>query len=494
MAILKTMKQAVPMTFDLDSHGPAWRPAFEAVAATIGGRIVSAQRQARWRPVFWIEVERPGGEVVPVCFRGARTEQGKANTIRHEYDCLRVLEQHGIPVPKIYGYCEKPEGVIMQKVPGRPDLATADSPEAFESVRDQFIETLARIHSLPTGDFEAFGLERLGTPRDLALGDSARGIVYFRARKPRPDPVVEFLIDWCERHVPPDRSECCFVTGDSGQFIFEGDRLTAMLDMELAYLGDPLADLGGLFCRDLTEKMGDLEVAIARYEQLIGRPVDRRVVLYHAIRFALTTPLGTGPLLARPNVAVEYVQYWTWYLVYSRAALELIAYLQSGGLQSSGLQSSGLQSSGVESADLASADRESIDLADPELPTETLSPYAVAHDSLQAKFAAFETSNEFQAYEADGLRRLALYLRQGDRYGADLLAKDLDDAAKLLGHRPPTWQARDEALSELVQSQRGERDAELIAYLVRRLKREEALIAPARRDLVGASMQRLRLD
>jgi len=483
------MTQAIPMAFDLDSHGPEWRPAFEAVAVAVGGRVVSAQRQARWRPVFWIEVERAGGEGVPVCFRGARTEQGQANTIRHEYDCLRVLEKHGIPVPKIYGYCAKPEGVIMQKAPGRPDLATADSPEAFESVRDQFIETLARIHSLPTDDFEAFGLERLTTPRDLALGDSAAGIAHFRARKPRPDPVIEFLIDWCERHVPQGRSECCFVTGDSGQFIFEEGRLTAMLDMELAYLGDPLADLGGLFCRDLTEKMGDLEVAIARYEQAIGRPVDRRVVLYHAIRFALTTPLGTGPLLARPNVAVEYVQYWTWYLVYSRSALELIAYLESSGLESNGRESAGLESSAPESAD-----HEAIDLADPELPTETLSPYAVAHDSLQAKFAAFETSSEFQAYEADSLRRLALFLRQGDRYGADLLAKDLDDAAKLLGHRPPTWQARDEALSELVRSQRGERDAELIAYLVRRLKREEAILAPAQRDLVGASMQRLRLD
>jgi len=472
------------MAFDLDSQGPEWRPAFEAVEAAVGGRVVSAQRQARWRPVFWVEVERAGGEVVPVCFRGARTEQGQANPIRHEYDCLRVLEKHGIPVPRIYGYCQGPEGVIMQKVPGRPDLATADSPEAFECIRDQFIETLARIHSLPTADFEAFGLERLTTPRDLALGDSAAGIAHFRARKPRPDPVVEFLIDWCERHVPQDRSECCFVTGDSGQFIFEGDRLTAMLDMELAYLGDPLADLGGLFCRDLTETMGDLEVAITRYEQAIGRPVDRRVVLYHAIRFALTTPLGTGPLLARPNVAVEYVQYWTWYLVYARAALELIAHLASSGRESAVL----------ESADRESARRDSIDLTDPELPAETLSPYAVAHDSLQAKFAAFETSSEFQAYEADSLRRLALFLRQGDRYGADLLAKDLDDAGRLLGHRPPTWQARDEALSELVQRQRGERDAELIAYLVRRLKREEAILAPAQRDLVGASMQRLRLD
>jgi hypothetical protein len=237
-----------------------------------------------------------------------------------------------------------------------------------------------------------------------------------------------------------------------------------MLDMELGYLGDPLADLGGLFSRDLTEKMGDLDVAVDRYEEAVGRKVDRRVVLYHAIRFALTTPLSTGLALANPHVAVEYVQYLTWYLVYSRAPLELIAHL------------------------------EGFDLADPELPSETVSPYAVAHDSLQEKYAAFQTKDEFQAYEADGLRRLSLFLRQGDRYGADLLEKDLDDAGQIVGQRPKTWQERDRALSELVRDNGGERDAELVRYLVRRLKREEALLAPAQRDLVGAKMQTLRLD
>jgi hypothetical protein len=352
----------------------------------------------------------------------------------------------------------------MQKSPGRPNLATAESTEEFEAVRDQFIEILAEIHALPLDDFEAFGLKRKTTPRDLALGDCAEGIERFQARKTRPDPIIEFLIDWCERHVPPDRNECCFVTGDSGQFIFEDGHITAMLDMELGYLGDPLADLGGLFSRDLTEKMGDLNVAVDRYEAATGRPVDRRVVLYHAIRFALTTPLGTGLALARPHVAVEYVQYLTWYLVYSRAPLELIAHLKGFALD------------------------------DPELPSETVSPYAVAHDSLQEKFEAFDPKDAFQAYEADSLRRLALFLRQGDRYGADLLARDLDDVEELLGHRPTTWQSRDQALSDLVRDSHGERDAELVRYLVRRIKREEALLAPAQRDLVGARMQALRLD
>lgn len=452
------------MSFDIDSHGSAWRPAFEAVESLVGGRIVACERQARWRPMFWLDVERPDGDLLSVCFRGGRIEQGEDNTILHEYRCFRALEKNGILVPKIYGYCEKPVGFVMEKSPGRPDLRTAETPEEFDAVRDEFVAILAQIHALPTTDFEAFGLQKPSSARELALGDSRAGIERFLAAKSAPEPALEFLIDWTERNVPQDRRHCCFLTGDAGQFIFERGRVTALLDMEISYLGDPLADLGALFARDLTEQMGDLDVAIFRYEEATGQPVDRRVVLYHAIRFAMTTPLSMAPALARPHVAAEFVQYLTWNLVYSRTPLELIAFL------------------------------EQIELEEPDLPQQTLSPYGIAHDALQDRFEAFETHDEFQAFEADGLRRLALYLRQADRYGPELLAQDLDEAAKLLGRRPTSWQERDATLSDFIRESAGARNPELVRYLVRRLKREEALLRPAMRDLVGVKMQTLRLD
>lgn len=452
------------MTFDPDAFGPEWRPAFEVVEQAVGGRVVSAERQARWRPVFWIELECPDGERRSVCFRGARIEQGDDRVLRHEYACLRVLEGQGIPVPRLYAYCDAPPGIVMERVRGRHDLSTAVDAAEYRAVRDEFVEILARIHALPVEPFEDAGLERKRGPRALALGDTAAGIERYRAHAIRPDPVIEFLIDWCERNVPEGRDTVRFVTGDSGQFLFEAGRVTAMIDMELGYLGDPLADLGGLFSRDLSEPMGDLDALIDRYEAVAGAPVDRRVVLYHAIRFALTTPVSTGLALMAPHVAVEFVQHLTWYLVYARGPLELIAHLEGH-------------------ATAAAA-----------APDETVSPWAVAHDALQDRFDAFETRDAFQAYEADGLRRLALYLRQADRYGADALARDLDDAATVLGHRPATWQARDEALSALIRESAGAADEPLVGYLIRRLQREEAILAPAQRDLVGARMQTIRLD
>ncbi len=472
------------MPFDLDAFGPTWRPAFESVERLVGGTIRSAERQARWRPVFWVEVERPDGERRSVCFRGARTEQGDEHTARHEYDCFRVLEAHGVRVPHVYGYCERPAGFVMDAVPGRPDLATAESPEEAEAVRDEFIEILAAIHALPLDDFEAFGLERKETPLALALGDTTDGIARYRRFRSKPDPVVDFLIDWCERKAPPDRSENVFLTGDSGQFIFEQGRVTAMLDMELGYLGDPLADLGGLFCRDLTESMGDLDVAIDRYAQVSGREVDRRVVLYHAIRFALTTPVGTVLALEAPHVAVDYVQYLTWYLVYARCPLELIAYLE--GMQLEGMQLEGMQLEGIGLEDLEVIEADRLESRE--------TPWRVPHESLVAKLAAFEAHGDFAAYETDAMRRLALYLAEADRLGPVLLEQDLDDVASLLGHRPADAVARDRALSAFVEANQGEQDAQLIRYLVRRLRREELILQPAQRDLVNAHMQRIRLE
>lgn len=452
------------MAFDADAFGPQWRPAFDAVESLVGGRIRSAERQARWRPVFWIELERPDGERRSICFRGARLEQGDDHTARHEYECMRVLERNGILVPHVYGYCDRPAGFVMDRVAGRPDLGTAESPEEMASVRDEFIEMLARIHALPIEEFRAIGLEPKRTPLELALGDTADGIARYRKLHKRPDPVVDFLIDWCERNAPAGRTENVFLTCDSGQFIFDKGRVTALLDMELAYLGDPLADLGGLFSRDLSEKMGDLEVAIDHYERVSGREVDRRVVLYHAIRFGLTTPISTTLALSDPQVEVDYVQYLTWYLVYARNPLELIAY------------------------------REGIPLDEPDRAPELVSPWRTAHDLLQQKFHAFATGDAYQAYEADAMRRLARYLAEADRLGPALLEQDLDDFATLVGRRPKDWQERDAALSTLVERNRGERDAEIVPYLVRRIRRQEAILAPAQRDLVDVHMQRIGLD
>jgi hypothetical protein len=72
------------------------------VESLVGGRILSAESQQRWRPAWFLELEKPSGERVSVYFRGDRgLEQHGVYPLEHEYEVLRVLEAHGIPVPHI---------------------------------------------------------------------------------------------------------------------------------------------------------------------------------------------------------------------------------------------------------------------------------------------------------------------------------------------------------------------------------------------------------
>ena len=110
---------------------------------------------------------------------------------------------------------------------------------------------------------------------------------------------------------------------------------------------------------------------------------------------------------------------------------------------------------------------------------ELLDPAAVADD-------------EERAYEYDRLQRTAIHLDLADRFGAELEAATLDDAAELLGARPATWQEADAQLEELVLASGPERDAEFIRFFHRRLVREESLLQPVLREQQDARFPPLR--
>ncbi len=445
-----------------DDLAPDWQAAFDFVEAKVGGPIVAAERQPRWRPAWFLEVERKDGSRVPIYVRGARPEAaGGADQLRHECACLQLMEKHGVPVPHVYGYCDVPDAIVMDKAPGRFNLATAESEAERKAVRDHYMEILAQIHRIDLADFRAAGFTIPETPEERGLGDLDVWVASFRSTKQRPEPLIEFGVDWLRRNVPRDREQTSFVVGDSGQFLFDQGRVTAVIDVELAYVGDPVADLGGLLNRDLSEPLGDLEDAVRTYEKHAGLAVDRRAVLYHAIRFGMVTPLATAVQVAAPTPATDFLQYLVWYLVYARCPLELMAHL------------------------------EGLEVPPAELPEETLSPWAIGHDVLQARLAKLEREDPYEAYQLESVQRGAEFLRRADRYGAALEAEDLDEAGALLGRRPGSWQERDAALEELVAKNTGERDAELLRYFIRRVQRQEFLVDPVAKELRGARMQRL---
>jgi len=336
----------------------------------------------------------------------------------------------------------------------RANLATAESQAEREAVLDHYMEILARIHKLDLADFQAMGMKRPETSEQLGLCDLDVWERAYRKDKRRPEPAIEFLIRWVRGRVPEGRSRVSFICGDSGQFLFDQGRVTALIDLELASLGDPVADLGALPGRDLSEPLGDLSRGVRKYEEHMGETVDRAVLDFHTVRFSLVTPLAVSRLVAEPPPGIDLVQYLAWYLVWTRGPLEVIAAQMGLHLEPPELPESDDASPGS-----------SPNQSSPGVPKSPETDDA-SSPGVHPGFPKSQVGQTFDAYEQDRLDRIATYEERRARLG------------------PP--------LEALVAEADPERDSELIGYLWRRILREEAILKPVMRELRNAKMQIIR--
>jgi aminoglycoside phosphotransferase (APT) family kinase protein len=438
----------------VDELSPSWRRGFEWLERELGGHVKNLRRQGRWRPAFFFDLEREG-ELVPLYFRGDRGhEQGErvGSVLDHEANIFRVLEANGLPVPHIHAMCPDPKGIVMDRCPGRFNLGTVEDETQKRAVLDHYIELLVQMHAIDPAQFEAHGMKRLAGERSLALGDFDDWVAQYRRAKRGPEPMIEFATQWVYRNIPSGRSEVTFVQADSGQFLFEGDRVTALLDMETGYLGDPLADLGGLLCRDLGEPLGELAPAVRRYAELSGREVDLDVVRFHALRFNLCTPLAMAHFVAGGQPGIDHAMYQAWLIVWGRATLAGIAELLR------------IELPGIEPVD--------------EQPTLRSPAYAsLVHMLGQLREEAGD--DEAVRYERDKPYRLALALERAELLGPAFDRSEREEIGKLLGHPVDDLLAADAELERAVLEAGPERDAELLRYFYRRILRAHELHRPA---------------
>jgi hypothetical protein len=445
----------------MQNPGAPWNDLFSWIESEIGGRIVGYERQTRWRPAFFLDLERDGVSRA-LYFRGARPEMaGGKEAIVFEARVLQQLESHGIPVPHVYGVCPDPCGIVMDRSPGRADLSTSESTTERKAVLDDYIEILARMHGLDVSGFEAIGIDRPTSARELGLSDLARWESSYRKTKARPEPLIEFVLGWLKRNVPDGRSDLSFLAVDSGQFLYEAGKVTALIDLELACLGDPAADLAGLRTRDMSEPLGDLTSANARYFEMTGSVIPTDVIDYHTVRFSLYTPLAVAGLVANPTPGFDLIQYLGWYWVYSLAPLDVIAHGMG------------------------------LDMDVPEFPEAEETRHSKAYDTFIDGLREKSGGDDFAAYESDATLRIAEYLRRVERLGPALEAEDLDDVSALLGRRVNAWTEADGLLETFVEESGPDRDAALVRFFRRRAQRQVELLDPVLRELEGTSIQLL---
>ena len=214
-----------------------------------------------------------------------------------EFRVLCAAGKIGIPVPQMYWLEKDPRWLdrpfmVMERLPGvAPPVIVppTESNETRRALAEQFVAHLVRIHR---ADWRALGLDFLPVPgsgREAALMQLEWWEREYHRQKLEERPVLATALHWLARHLP-ERSEIVLVHADyrAGNFLYDGDRITAILDWEMAHLGDPMEDLAwavlqfyssGGVCQGLLTH----DEMVAAYARADGMPVDLDRLFFYEI-------------------------------------------------------------------------------------------------------------------------------------------------------------------------------------------------------------------
>jgi aminoglycoside phosphotransferase (APT) family kinase protein len=171
-----------------------------------------------------------------------------AHDVVREARVLSALAGHA-PVPTVLAVCET-EAVIgapfylMEMVDGHVINDSLPSGLDPRRISESLIDALVDMHRL---DWRASGLEGIGKPTGYLERQLRRFLGLWEHNKTRELPAVESVGRWLGDNMPQSPA-ATLVHGDYrlGNAVVNGHRVVAILDWEMATIGDPLADLGYL--------------------------------------------------------------------------------------------------------------------------------------------------------------------------------------------------------------------------------------------------------
>ncbi|AYJ85063.1 phosphotransferase family protein (plasmid) [Sphingomonas paeninsulae] len=294
--------------------------------------------------------------------------------------------------------------LVAEKVSGESNFQMLKGdPVRRDAVAADFMTQLAALHRVDPN-----GVEGVPAP------PSVRGEILIRIAAIREsneasnNPVVRLAADWLEANIPPEPTRMVVVHGDAGpaNFLFDGDKVTALLDWELVHIGDPMADMAMIALRMLFQPFVPLPQVFAAYEAAGGVKVDVARVRYwrllfqagFASRSRLDDPTAPPP----PNLGMNMV----YSMVHRRVLAEALA-----------------EASGVTLSPVAMPDA-------PEGPHAR--SFAIALDDIRDMIVP-RIADQQAAVKAKGLARLVKWWRDIERFGPGFAAVEIAELSAALG-------------------------------------------------------------
>ena len=256
--------------------GGASQETYRVQIETAGGRRQLALRRS------------PGGVQ-----EEARAVERSAPGLRTEAKLMQVARKSGIPEPEVHYVLEPGDelgaGFVMEWLDGVAlGARIVRSPELAEvrpKLARQCGEILGRLHTI---DVAAHGLDR-----DLARLGAADFVAQTRGRYEdldTPQPMIDFTGRWLMANLP-ESSKKTLVHNDfrNGNLMVDPTGVIAVLDWEIAHIGDPMRDLGWICTNSWrygagpelpVGGFGAYEDLFAGYEATSGHQVDLSRVEY----------------------------------------------------------------------------------------------------------------------------------------------------------------------------------------------------------------------
>jgi aminoglycoside phosphotransferase (APT) family kinase protein len=174
-----------------------------------------------------------------------------AHDMAREYRVMSALQDTAVPVPRTYALCRDEEVLgapfyVMERVAGMAYRHVAEleplGRERTRAIAIGLVDTLATLHQV---DADAVGLADFGRPEGFLARQVARWKKQLDASYCRDLPAADELHARLAAEVPQE-SAPGIVHGDyrlDNVLVDDHDRPAAVIDWEMATLGDPLTDL-----------------------------------------------------------------------------------------------------------------------------------------------------------------------------------------------------------------------------------------------------------
>jgi aminoglycoside phosphotransferase (APT) family kinase protein len=221
----------------------SWYPGAIGVIGAV--RLSGGASQETWS----FDIVHPDGNIGAILRRapqGYGAAPSRAAGLNAEANLMQLAHAAGLPSPRVLHVLRPDEGLgtgfIMERVEGetipRKILRDQQFTKARPLLARQLGKVLAGIHGLSLTQLPE--LRRMTAAKEIAELERD----YRRFEWPRP--VFELALRWLRDRDPGPPAEVTLVHGDfrHGNLIIGSEGVRAVLDWELAHLGDPMEDLG----------------------------------------------------------------------------------------------------------------------------------------------------------------------------------------------------------------------------------------------------------